>query len=61
MMGHMVFYVPSGADTPVWWWLMGFLGFPIMSQSFFYWWFLKESAKEDRFRILKQDGKASEE
>lgn len=56
MMNHMVFYIPSGADTPVWWWLMGFLGFPILFQGIFYWWFVKESGKEDRLRILKKDG-----
>ncbi len=53
-MSHLSFVVPTGADTPVFFWLTGFIGFPVLFLSLYFWWILKEVGKEDRLRILNR-------
>lgn len=59
-MSHLSFIIPTGADTPVFFWLTSFLIYPVTFLSLFYWWVLREAAKEDRRRILKKDGDREE-
>ncbi|MHB8252600.1 MAG: cytochrome C oxidase subunit IV [Acidiferrobacter sp.] len=59
-LSHMSFIIPSGADTPAFFWLTGFIIYPIVFLSTFFWWVLREAAKEDRLRILKKDGDREE-
>ncbi|MEY2335664.1 cytochrome C oxidase subunit IV (plasmid) [Acidithiobacillus ferrianus] len=53
-MSHLSFIIPAGADTPAFFWLTGYIGFPVVFLSTYFWWVLKEAAKEDRIRILKK-------
>ena len=53
-MSHLSFVIPSGADNPTFFWLTGYIGFPVLFLSVFFWWVLKEASKEDRLRILKK-------
>jgi len=52
---QLSFIVPAGADTPMFFWLTGFIGFPVLFLGTYFWWVLKEVAKEDRLRVLKKD------
>ena len=36
-MSHLSFVVPTGADTPVFFWLTGFIGFPVLFLSLYFW------------------------
>ena len=53
-MSHLSFVIPTGADTPVFFWLTGFIGFPVLFLSIYFWWMLKEVGKEDRLRVLNR-------
>ena len=53
-MSHLSFVIPSGADDPTFFWLTGYIGFPVVFLSAYFWWVLKEASKEDRLRILKK-------
>lgn len=53
-MSHLSFVIPSGADTPLFFWLTGFIGYPVSFLAIYFWWFLREVAKEDQQRILKR-------
>nr|MBU2813911.1 cytochrome C oxidase subunit IV [Acidithiobacillus ferruginosus] len=53
-MSHLSFVIPSGADNPTFFWLTGYIGFPVVFLSAYFWWVLKEASKEDRLRILKK-------
>jgi hypothetical protein len=55
-LSHLSFIIPTGADTPMFFWLTGFIGFPITFLSLFFWWVLKQAANEDRVRILRREG-----
>ena len=52
-MSHLSFVIPSGADNPTLFWLTGYIGFPVVFLSAYFWWILNEAANEDRIRILK--------
>lgn len=51
---HLSFIIPSGADVPSFFWLTGYIVFPVTFLGTFFWWALKEAAKEDRLRVLKK-------
>lgn len=52
---HLTLVIPAGADTPPFFWLTGFIIFPMTFLGVYFWWVLKEVSKEDRRRILKGD------
>lgn len=58
-MSHLSFIIPSGADNPTFFWLTGYIAFPVVFLSTYFWWVLKEAATEDRLRILKKAESAS--
>ncbi|MHB1513252.1 MAG: cytochrome C oxidase subunit IV [Acidiferrobacter sp.] len=53
-MSHLSFVIPIGADTPMFFWMTGFIGFPITFLAIYFWWLLKEVGKEDRLRVLNR-------
>ncbi len=53
-MSHLSFVIPTGADTPMFFWLTGFIGFPVTFLSIYFWWLLREVGKEDRLRVLNR-------
>ncbi|MBU2845685.1 cytochrome C oxidase subunit IV, partial [Acidithiobacillus ferriphilus] len=46
--------IPAGADNPTFFWLTGYIVFPVVFLSMYFWWALKEVANEDRLRVLKK-------
>lgn len=57
-MSHLSFVIPAGADVPTFFWLTGYIVFPVVFLSIFFWWILKEVANEDRLRVLKKAEKS---
>lgn len=53
---HLSFIIPSGADNPTFFWLTGYIVFPVVFLGTYFGWVLKEASKEDQLRILKKGG-----
>ncbi|WP_436396239.1 cytochrome C oxidase subunit IV [Acidithiobacillus ferriphilus] len=58
-MSHLSFVIPAGADNPTFFWLTGYIVFPVVFLSMYFWWVLKEVANEDRLRVLKKTENSS--
>ncbi len=59
-LSHLSFVIPTGADTPIFFWLIGFIGFPVSFLAIYFWWVLRETAKEDRLRVMSRSGNSAD-